>query len=48
MEANKQLSIVISTYNRAYFLDYCLEVHMPLVKQYHLEICIYNNASEVI
>lgn len=45
MESNKQLSIVIPTYNRADFLDYSLEVHIPMVKEYNIEICIFDNAS---
>lgn len=45
MEANKQLSIVIPTYNRADFLDYSLEVHIPMVKEYNIEISIFDNAS---
>lgn len=45
MELNKQLSIVIPTYNRADFLDYSLDVHIPMVKEYNIEICIFDNAS---
>lgn len=36
---------MIPTYNRADFLDYSLEVHIPMVKQYNIEICIFDNAS---
>lgn len=42
---NKFISIVIPTYERADFLDYCLEVHIPMMKQYNIEICIFDNAS---
>lgn len=43
--ANKQLSIVIPTYNRADFLNYSLEVHIPLARRYNIQICIFDNAS---
>ena len=45
MQANPFLSIVIPTYNRADFLDYCLEVHIPLVKAHNIQIFISDNAS---
>lgn len=45
MEINKKLSIVIPTYNRADFLDYSLEVHIPMLKEYGIEIAIFDNAS---
>ena len=45
MESNKQLSIVIPTYNRAAFLDYSLEVHIPLCKEHNIQIFIFDNAS---
>jgi glycosyltransferase involved in cell wall biosynthesis len=45
MEPSKQLSIVIPTYNRAEFLDYSLEVHIPMVREYGIEISIFDNAS---
>ena len=45
MEINKDLSIVIPTYNRANFLDYSLEVHIPMLKEYGIEIAIFDNAS---
>lgn len=45
MEINKKLSIVIPTYNRADFLDYNLEVHIPMLKEYGIEIAIFDNAS---
>ncbi|MBV5277921.1 MAG: glycosyltransferase family 2 protein [Campylobacteraceae bacterium] len=45
MEQNKQLSIVIPTYNRADFLDYSLEVHIPLLEKYNIQIFISDNAS---
>jgi glycosyltransferase involved in cell wall biosynthesis len=45
MQVNPLLSIVIPTYNRADFLDYCLEVHIPLAKAYNIQIFISDNAS---
>ena len=45
MQANPLLSIVIPTYNRADFLDYCLEVHIPLAKSHNIQIFISDNAS---
>jgi len=45
MQANPLLSIVIPTYNRAGFLDYCLEVHIPLAKAHNIQIFISDNAS---
>ena len=45
MEPNKQLAIVIPTYNRAEFLDYSLEVHIPICKYYNIQIFISDNAS---
>jgi abequosyltransferase len=43
---NQLISIVIPTYERADFLDYCLEVHIPMMKQYNIQICIFDNASK--
>jgi abequosyltransferase len=45
IEINKKLSIVIPTYNRASFLDYSLETHIPLAKEYNISIYIFDNAS---
>ena len=45
MQANPLLSIVIPTYNRADFLDYCLKVHIPLAKAHNIQIIISDNAS---
>lgn len=45
MQANPLLSIVIPTYNRADFLDYCLEVHIPLARAHNIQIVISDNAS---
>jgi len=39
------LSIVIPTHNRADFLDYSLEVHIPLAKKYNVSIYVVDNAS---
>lgn len=45
MQVNPLLSIVIPTYNRADFLDYCLEVHIFLAKAHSIQIFIFDNAS---
>ena len=45
MKANTLLSLVIPTYNRCDFLDYCLEVHIPLARVHNIEIYISDNAS---
>ncbi len=45
MTSNPFLSIVIPTYNRVDFLDYCLEVHIPLAKVHNIPIFISDNAS---
>lgn len=45
LEPNKQLSIVIPTYNRADFLDYSLEVHIPLLEKHNIQIFVSDNAS---
>ena len=42
IEINKKLSIVIPTYNRASFLDYSLETHIPLAKEYNISIYIFD------
>ena len=42
---NNNLSIVIPTYNRADFLDYSLEIHIPLAKKYNIPIYVVDNAS---
>jgi abequosyltransferase len=42
---NKLLSILIPTHNRADFLDYSLEIHMPLAKKHNIQIFIFDNAS---
>lgn len=43
--ANPLLSIVIPTYNRADFLDYCLAVHIPLARAHNIQFFIFDNAS---
>lgn len=45
MQANPLLSIVIPTYNRSDFLDYCLKFHISILKKYNLEVFISDNAS---
>ena len=45
MSPNKYLSIVIPTYNRADFLDHCLNTHVPIAKEHDIEIFISDNAS---
>ncbi len=44
-EINNKLSIVIPTYNRASFLDYSLETHIPLAKEHNIPIYVSDNAS---
>ena len=45
IEINNKLSIVIPTHNRAPFLDYSLEMHIPLVREYNIPIYVSDNAS---
>ena len=45
MIPNPLLSITIPTYNRADFLNYSLELHIPLAKEYNIQISIFDNAS---
>lgn len=45
MIPNPLLSITIPTYNRADFLDYSLEIHIPLASAYNVQIFISDNAS---
>lgn len=45
LEPNKHLSIVIPTYNRAEFLNYSLEVHIPLLEKHNIQIFVSDNAS---
>jgi glycosyltransferase involved in cell wall biosynthesis len=45
MNANEQLSIVIPTYNRADFIDSSLEIHIPIVENFNIQIHIFDNAS---
>jgi glycosyltransferase involved in cell wall biosynthesis len=45
MQVNTLLSIVIPTYNRAQFLDYCLDIHIPFAKAHNILIVISDNAS---
>lgn len=45
MTANKLLSIVIPTFNRAELLDYCLAIHIPLARNNNIQIFIFDNAS---
>jgi GT2 family glycosyltransferase len=45
MQPNPHLSIVIPTFNRADFLDYCLEVHIPIAKAHNIQLFISDNAS---
>lgn len=42
---NNLLSVLIPTYNRADFLDYSLEIHIPMVEKYDIQIIIFDNAS---
>ena len=41
-----QISICIPTYNRAQFLDACLEYHIPLARMHNVKIFISDNASD--
>lgn len=43
--SSRKLSIVIPTYNRADFLDLSLSVHVPLAREYGIEIYISDNCS---
>lgn len=45
MIPNPLLSITIPTYNRADFLNYSLEVHVPLAREHAVQIYISDNAS---
>jgi abequosyltransferase len=45
MIPNTLLSIIIPTYNRADFLDYSLEIHIPMARAYNVPIYISDNAS---
>lgn len=45
MKVNKNLSVVIPTYNRADFLNYSLEVHIPMLKEHNIPLYISDNAS---
>ncbi len=42
---NNLVSILIPTYNRADFLDYSLEIHIPLVEKHNIQIIVFDNAS---
>ena len=44
--ANNLISITIPTYNRAPFLDACLEYHIPLARKHNVKIFISDNASD--
>lgn len=44
--ANNLISITIPTYNRAPFLDACLEYHIPLARMHNVKIFISDNASD--
>jgi abequosyltransferase len=46
LEFNKLLSVVIPTYNRADFLDYSLEVHIPMCREFNIQIFVSDNASD--
>ena len=43
---SSHLSIVIPTYNRAKFLDRCLELLIPVVMKYNIAIYISDNSSK--
>jgi glycosyltransferase involved in cell wall biosynthesis len=43
--SNNLLSVLIPTYNRADFLDYSLEIHIPLLEKHNIQIIVFDNAS---
>lgn len=45
MKKNALLSIVIPTYNRARFLDKCLDIQIPIARKHGIAIYISDNAS---
>ncbi len=45
MEYNNLLSIALTTYNRAKFLDYWLKYHIPIVKKYNIKIIVSDDHS---
>jgi glycosyltransferase involved in cell wall biosynthesis len=45
-KANSLISITIPTFNRAPFLDACLEYHIPLARKHNVKIFISDNASD--
>jgi len=45
VSVNQRLAITIPTYNRADFLDYSLEVHIPIMQVHNIPIYISDNAS---
>lgn len=45
-KANNLISITIPTFNRAPFLDACLEYHIPLARKHNVKISISDNASD--
>ncbi len=44
-KTNTNLAIAIPTYNRANYLDYSLEVHLPIFEKYGVKLYIFDNAS---
>jgi len=46
MKPNSNLTIVIPTYNRARYLDRCLELLIPSARKHNIAIYISDNASE--
>ncbi|MFV0481254.1 MAG: glycosyltransferase family 2 protein [Campylobacteraceae bacterium] len=45
MQSCSELSIVIPTYNRCEFIDYSLNIHIPIISKYKIQIFISDNAS---
>ena len=39
------LSIAIPTYNRSDFLDFFLEIHVPIARKYNVNFYISDNSS---
>ncbi len=45
MKQNTQLAIALPTYNRAEYLDLCLTVNLPMLKQWAIPLFISDNGS---
>ena len=45
VQENTRLAIAIPTYNRAEYLDLCLTLHLPMLKQWAIPVFISDNGS---